>query len=536
MIKSGILSGVITAALLIAQPAAMASEKFSVDSVEKIISLNIEIETPQEAFADIIIMKSNSERESINTTDIDFNEFFYKKAYTSGEKITERIEINDSFEAGEYVIYVECGEYLDRSIFILASPDLGMAVEQANSNQDFTDVNFGADMESLEDNKTEICTLIKNIRAREEFTNASFVEEYIKASGVAKLKNGKLSLDEFCDLYESYFEYDLKQLRKTDVADREKFSEAVENYVIGGATSEEVISGAKFVAECKAATEQYTLLEITEKYVESNGLSFGVYKNLNSYYKTTAGSAFKNAIPGLNSAEAIYSKFIEIVAEEYKKQSGGSGGVLGGNTEGSYAPGIGGVGNSLSAGNVPGVSTAVFNDIKGHWGELYITECFNRGIINGYDDNTFRPESNISRAEAAALIQRVFEISDGTGNEFADIADTAWYKGCVTGLSNAAIIQGDNGYFRPADNVSREEMATIIYRALVYCGIKPEGQMTFDDDEAISNYAIESVASLAANGIIAGDDGKFRPTESITRAEAATLIYRTLDVFLGGDN
>ncbi len=552
MNKSVALSGVITAALLLAQPAVMASESFSVDSVERKISVNMEIEAPQKAFADIIIMKSNSKREGINAANIDFNEFFYKKAYTSGGRITENIEINDSFKAGEYVMYVECGDHVDRSVLILSSSDLEKAVAQANSDKDFTNVNFGADMESLEDNKVEINTLIKNIRAQEKFTNASFIEGYIQASGIAKLMNGKLSLDEFCDLYESYFEYDLNAIEKMDAGDKEKFFAAVKNYDIGKATPEEILSGAKFVAECKAAPEQYTLIEITEKYVESNDLSFGDYKKLNSYYKKAAGSELKDAIPELNSADAIYSRFIEIAEDEYKKQEkssekgssggGGGGGGGGGATVGLYTPGAGGVYDNTptekteeSTGNVSEKPTAVFGDIKGHWGELYITECFNRGIINGYSDNTFKPEANISRAETAALIQRVFKISDGTSNEFADIEDNAWYKGCVTGLCDTGIIQGYNGYFRPADNVSREEMATIIYRALAYYGIKSEGKMTFSDDEVISDYARESVSSLGANGIITGDDGKFRPTESLTRAEAATLIYRTVNVFLGGD-
>lgn len=542
-----ISSSVITAALLLVQPMALASERFSVDSEKRVISLQMEIDAPQNAFADIIVMKSNSEREGIIAENIDFDEFFYKKAYTSGGKITENIELNNSFEAGEYVMYVECGEYIDREIFMLSSPDLGKAVELANSGKDFSNVNFGMDMENLTDNKVEINTLIKNIRAHEKFTNTTFIEGYIQASGIAKLMNDKLSLEEFCDLYESYFEYDLNAVEKMDADEAKKFFEAVKNYDISKATPEEVLSGAEFVAECKAAAEQYALLEIAEKYIESNNLFFGNYKRLNSYYRKAVGSELRNAIAGLNSAEAIYDRFIAIAEEQYKKlgqssENGSSGGGGGGATVGSYIPGISGLYDSASAektetftGTVPEKVTAVFDDIKGHWGESYITECFNRGIINGYSHNTFRPEANISRAEVAALIQRAFKISDGTSNEFADVDDTVWYKGCVTGLCNTGIVQGYNGYFRPGDNISREEMAAVIYRALVYYGIKPEGEMTFDDDEVISDYAKESVSSLGANGIIVGDAGRFRPVESVTRAEAATLIYRTVSVFLGGD-
>jgi len=551
MKKSVAISSFVTAALLLTQPMALASDSFDVDSEKRVISLNMEIDTPQNAFADIIIMKSNSDREGIVAEDIDFDEFLYKKAYTSGGKITENIEINDSFKSGEYVMYVECGEYADKNIFILSSSDLAKAVELANSGKDFGSVNFGADMADLADNKARINALMENIKDRKKFTDATFIEGYIQASGVAKLMNEKISLNEFCDLYESYFKYDLSAVKKLNDAEQGKFFEGVKNYDIDKATPEEVLSGAKFVAECRAASEQYSLLEIVEKYIESNNLSFGEYNKLNSYYKKAVGAELKNIIAGLNSAEVIYNSFIEIAQVQYNNQEkpsdkgpsggGGGGGGGGGSAAGIYTPGTD---MEVPATvpftpqekfDVPNATKSVFSDISGHWGEKYITECFEKGTIKGYSDDTFRPEANISRAEAAALIQRVLKISDGMSNEFADVSDDAWYKGCVTGLCDTGIIQGYNGHFRPDDNVSREEMATIIYRALAYYGIKAEGEMTFEDDEVISDYAKESVASLGASGIISGDAGKFRPADKLTRAEAAAMICRMSDVFLGGD-
>ena len=534
------VAGAVLSVLMLTNTAVLASENFNFNPGERKISVNMEIGIPQKSFADVLIMKSNDERDAIVAENIDFDSFLYKKAHTLGGRVSQSIKLSDSFKAGEYIMYVECGEYQNCAVFILPSQKLGEATKLANANKDFSLIAFGADMGSLNENKTEIDKLIKNLRNQGEFTDESFLKGYIQASGIARLMNGKLSLEEFCDLYESYFEYDLGMLVQLKEEDKEKFLEAVKGYEIGNVIPEKFFEGAEFVTECKAASEQYTLLEIVEKYINSNGSSFGDYNSLNSYYKKAAGSALKSVIAQLNSAEEIYNKFIEIAKDEYAKQnkpsnngsSGGGGG--GGGATGLYTPGIN---NALTQKPEEDIkeTASVFSDIKGHWGEKYITECFNKGIIKGYNDNSFRPEASISRAETAALIQRVFRIADGESNEFVDINDNAWYRGCVLGLSDARIIEGHNGYFRPADNISREEMSVILYRALAYCEIKPEGEMAFSDDEAISDYAKESVSCLAANGIITGEGGMFRPSDKLTRAEAATLIYRTVNVFLGGE-
>jgi len=525
--------------LMLTNPAVLASENFNFNHGDRKISVNMEIGIPQKSFADILIMKSNDKRDAIVAENIDFDSFFYKKANTSGGIVSQSIKLSDSFEAGEYIMYVECGEYQNCAVFILPSQKLGEATKLANANKDFSSIDFGADMESLNENKTEIDKLIRNLRNQGEFTDESFLKGYMQASGIARLMNGKLSLEEFCDLYESYFEYDLGMLVQIKGEEKEKFLEAVKGYETGNVIPEKFFEGAKFVTECKAASEQYTLLEIVEEYIKAGGSSFGDYKSLNSYYKKAAGAALKSVIFGLNSAEEIYNKFIDIAKEEYAKQNkpsnnGSSGGGGGGGSKGLYAHGSN---NTLTqeSEEEKKETASVFSDIKGHWGEKYITECFNQGIIKGYNDNSFRPEASISRAETAALIQRVFCIADGASNKFVDINDNAWYRGCVLGLSDARIIEGHNGYFRPADNISREEMSVILYRALAYCEISPEGEMAFDDDEAISDYAKESVSRLAANGIITGEGGMFKPSDKLTRAEAATLIYRTVDVFLGGE-
>ena len=84
----------------------------------------------------------------------------------------------------------------------------------------------------------------------------------------------------------------------------------------------------------------------------------------------------------------------------------------------------------------------------------------------------------------------------------------------------------------PDGLVTREMIATIIYRALVNKGVSFEGaEIEFDDDFMVSDYAEGAIKALSSAGIVNGaGDGKFYPQKTCTRAEAATMIYRALQL------
>lgn len=76
--------GAVISLLFLIEPAVLASESFKFTPEDRKISINIEIEAPKTAFADILIMESDVERDDIVAENLDFNKFFYKKAYTTG--------------------------------------------------------------------------------------------------------------------------------------------------------------------------------------------------------------------------------------------------------------------------------------------------------------------------------------------------------------------------------------------------------------------------------------------------------------------
>ncbi len=155
-------------------------------------------------------------------------------------------------------------------------------------------------------------------------------------------------------------------------------------------------------------------------------------------------------------------------------------------------------------------------------------------IINGYDDNSFRPENTVTRAEFVAIIMRAFYgNTEPTDYDYADVAKDSWAYGYIATAANLKLVSGvGEGNFAPNDNIKRQDMSLIIYNILKSQGNVPANieKYTFADDAEISNYASEAVYTLRAMGIINGDDNnKFNPNSPATRAEAAVMLYNLMN-------
>ena len=149
----------------------------------------------------------------------------------------------------------------------------------------------------------------------------------------------------------------------------------------------------------------------------------------------------------------------------------------------------------------------------------------------GYEDGTVRPEGSITRAEVATIFFRLLtdESRDkfwSQTNDYTDVPADAWYNSAVSTLSNAGILDGyEDGTFRPDGNITRAEFATITARFLE---ASYDGGNRFPDIDG--HWAAEYINEAANAGIVDGyEDGTFRPQQNITRAEAVTMVNRTVD-------
>lgn len=152
-------------------------------------------------------------------------------------------------------------------------------------------------------------------------------------------------------------------------------------------------------------------------------------------------------------------------------------------------------------------------------------------IIGYSEDGTVRPNANISRAEVATIFFRLLtdEARDQfwmTSNNFSDVLPNDWYNNAVSTMVNMGIIQGyEDGTFRPNANITRAEFAAIAARFMA-SGYGVEDDLFTD---IANHWARESINDAAMAGWINGyEDGTFRPDAAITRAEAVTLVNNVL--------
>lgn len=174
----------------------------------------------------------------------------------------------------------------------------------------------------------------------------------------------------------------------------------------------------------------------------------------------------------------------------------------------------------------PALEAGVFVDTADHWAKDYVKTLADKGVIGGYDDGTFLPNKNVTRAEYIKMVVGMFGLEESAENAFDDVADTAWYKEYVEKAVAAGLVEGDGGKFNPDATITRQDAAVILYRLGITAG---DTEISFADEASVADYAKEAVDTLASAGIINGSDGNFNPANAITRAETAAILCRAAD-------
>lgn len=166
------------------------------------------------------------------------------------------------------------------------------------------------------------------------------------------------------------------------------------------------------------------------------------------------------------------------------------------------------------------------------WAKEAVAAMAARDIIQGTSENSFSPAADIKRADFIALLVRALELK-GTGKDsasFGDVQTGAYYSSEVAVAKQLGIVfgYGDNS-FKPNLSISRQDMMVIAARALAAAGKQAQGSGTlnaYSDADQVSGYAKDSLAALVKYGIVSGKDGKLALQDTLTRAEAAVILYR----------
>ena len=179
-----------------------------------------------------------------------------------------------------------------------------------------------------------------------------------------------------------------------------------------------------------------------------------------------------------------------------------------------------------------------FQDIEKDSEKIAIIELNKDGIIEGITQTEFRPNKNITRAEFATLITRALGKQETHDHGFIDVNKSEWFSGYVGGAKELGLINGyPDNTFKPQNNITRQEAAMIIYNTAKFKGLDTtmseaetrNNLSQFPDYINIGHWSKEAMAFGVKKGYIPNNIINIEPTRAATRSEVAGMLYRLLD-------
>lgn len=154
------------------------------------------------------------------------------------------------------------------------------------------------------------------------------------------------------------------------------------------------------------------------------------------------------------------------------------------------------------------------------------------GLLEGYEDGTFRPTNAITRAEFCAMLANVLDLPEGQNLSFSDVADDAWYNKAVSAMAARGFVSGmGDGTFRPDDTITYEQMTTILSSVAVWASMSAEElngktDISLADYQDFSSWAQRPAWIMDQLGALVGG---LQPQDLATRETAAGMLYAMMD-------
>ena len=174
-----------------------------------------------------------------------------------------------------------------------------------------------------------------------------------------------------------------------------------------------------------------------------------------------------------------------------------------------------------------------FDDATSGWYKPAVDFAQASGLMSGMGDNKFAPDVTTTRAMVAQVMYELADEPDVSGLTcpLSDVDSTAWYADAVIWAYNAGVVSGyEDGTFRPGRAITRQEMAVMFYGMLFGTdSILAEDDIklalgAFKDGDTVASWAREAVAVCYISGIMVGDNGSFKPTDLLSRAQLAQVF------------
>lgn len=180
-----------------------------------------------------------------------------------------------------------------------------------------------------------------------------------------------------------------------------------------------------------------------------------------------------------------------------------------------------------------------FVDVKdSDWFAGAVAFTSSHELFRGVSDNEFAPQLPMTRAMLVTVLYRLENEPETAGTiSFDDVMEGTWYTDVVAWAAENGIVLGyGNELFGPNDNVTREQIATMLYRYMQFLGIDASARgdvSKFGDGSEVSPWAVDAMAWAVGIGLFRGDDtGSLNPGDDATRAEVATLMERLVTMIV----
>ncbi len=481
-------------------------------------------------------------------------------AYSDGS-FSAKIPISDSVTDGQYVIIQVSGggkNSVSSSYIRMYKTAETIENELLSDFQNASESQIGA---LLKENE-----LLLGVNLDENYEAA---KDTIHSLFVSVRDNDIVELDSLNDVLKAwdYAGYLLKLAENPSASDIEAFVEEYEE-IIGYDFSENNVDYTKMSAEVHslAATifrennpgsmkevkdtiaealalsmvnskDSDSVTDVIKKYAEVLGIDVDEYE---TYCRKYSAYEVNKAFVGqdFTSASDVAGSFAErkTILDE-KGSSGGGGGAGGGGVGGGGAPSSSHDDSWMTKEEIPAPeekpqTSEKYSDLPTtHWAYESVNTLSEKGVINGFEDGSFKPENTVTREQFIKMLVSAFELSGEAECDFIDVENGRWSETFVKIAVANGITNGVSAdVFAPEATVTRQDAAVMLYRVCNVKNIALSGKTELTDGDTVSDYAKESVSSLAGAGIINGfEDGSFKPFGALTRGQAAKLICALLN-------
>lgn len=276
--------------------------------------------------------------------------------------------------------------------------------------------------------------------------------------------------------------------------------------------------------------------------INADGLDDGYIKSISAYGQTLAqfdkgadsGWLYyvNGEVPqvGIKDCEVKAGDVIEVkYTADYKQESGYRGG---GNSSGKKDDAKKDDDKKDEETKEPTVWTNNYSDVsEKDWFFEAVKFNAENNLFTGVSDNEFAPQATLTRGMFVTVMHRAAGTPESGENKFVDVAVGSYYEKAAAWAAERGIVNGvSENEFAPDDDITREQIAVILYN---YANAKAEkllSEADFEDVSAVSEWAVEAVSWAVENGIITGRDDMIAPQDIATRAEAAVMIMRFMNL------